>query len=252
MYPTISLHNEEREELLDALSTCVDYLRDEAALAGQCFDDLCGYCPDDLRLCEPLEGVNVEGKNAAFLVALVAMGIETAQELAERSGADYEACAAVLANPIVCEAGKRARVIKALEEKAGDDLWGTPYRMGEGGTVGGFLYSWLRRNFKTPSQFAAQVKAYELKSYLVGAVGSLPNEDIESLLQAVSLVSVLKDAAALAREQRRRRLALHANGVSQKHTLRDRRRGASKLPDNLLECISKIVPLLLSLIVINF
>ncbi len=204
MYPIISLHNEEREELLDALSTCVDYLRDEAALAGQCFDDLCGYCPDDLRLCEPLEGVNVEGENAAFLVALVAMGIETAQELAERSGADYEACAAVLANPIVCEAGKRARVIKALEEVASADLWGTPYRMGEGETVGGFLYSWLRRNFKTPSQFAAQAKAYELKSYLVGAVGSLPNEDIESLLQAVSLVSVLKDAAALARAQRKR------------------------------------------------
>ena len=31
--------------------------------------------------------------------------------------------------------------------------------MGEGETVGGFLYSWLRRNFKTPSQFAAQAKA---------------------------------------------------------------------------------------------
>ena len=204
MYPTISLRNEEREELLDALSTCVDYLREEAALAAQCFDDLGGYCPDDLGLCEPLERVNKEGENAAFLIALEAMGIMTAQDLADLTGVDLETCSAVLANPIACKPEKRAQVIRALEEAAGGDLWGTLCPIGGSDCVGRFLYSWVRRNFKTPYQFAPQAKAFELKSYLVGAVSSLSNADVESLLQAVSLVSVLKDAAALARAQRLR------------------------------------------------
>lgn len=204
MYPIISLRNEEREALLDALSMCVDYLREETALAVQCFDDLSGYCPDDLGLCEPLECANKEGENAAFLMALEAMEIMTAQDLADLTGVDLVTCSDVLINPVACEAEKMAQVIRALEEKAGDDLWGTPYHIGGSDCVGHFLYSWVRRNFKTPYQFEPQAKVFELKSYLVGAVGSLSNDDIESLLQAVSLVSVLKDAAALAREQRRR------------------------------------------------
>lgn len=204
MYPTINLCSEEREELLDGLVTCVDYLREEAALAAQCFDDLGGYCPDDLRQCEPLDNLDRRGEiqaNLDVLRAITYLDIEDAEDMACTFGGCIDDYKAFWANPIRCDAKQRARVMKAIEDSGGV-LLDIPKRI-DGYSVREYLSLWMRRNFKTPYQFARQAKECELKSYLVGAVGSLSSDDIENLL-SVSLVPILQDAAALARVQRRR------------------------------------------------
>lgn len=207
MQPIISLRNEEREELLDAFSMCNAYLREEAALAAQCFDDLGGYCPDRIAQCEPLGTINEEQENARFLMAFEELGIHSAKGLAEWAGASVEACEAVWANPIRCDAEKRATVIEAMEANAAADLWGTSHCTG--GSVGDFLYLWLRRNFKTPYQFKRAAQECELKSYLVGAVGGLSDNDLKSLLHPICFATMLQDAAEAERQRwRRHRAAL--------------------------------------------
>lgn len=228
MRTVISLRNEEREALLDAFSMCNTYLHEEAALAAQYFDDLNGYCPDNIALCEPLDTINEENESCLFLIALEELEIYSAEELATRTGISLEACKAVWANPIRCDAEKRASVIEALEAKAGADLWSTMHYTGSG-TVGDYLYLWLRRNFKTPYKFERVARECELKSYLVGAVSGLSDRDLESLLHPTSFAGMLQDAAKATREQQRRgRAAAEVidsimRQASQKHTLRDGR-----------------------------
>lgn len=227
MKTVISLRNEEREALLDAFSMCNTYLHEEAALAAQYFDDLNGYCPDNIALCEPLETVNEEEENFMFLMALESFGITSAHALADQSGASDRDCIELWGNPIRCNAETRARVIKALDNSIASDLWNTPHIYAD--SVGDYLYLWLRRNFKTPYKFERVARECELKSYLVGAVSGLSDRDLESLLHPTSFAGMLQDAAKATREQRRRgRAAAEVidsimRQASQKHTLRDGR-----------------------------
>lgn len=201
MMRSISLQNEEREALLDTFSECETYLREEAALAAQCFDDLGCYCPDLVELCEPLEGIDEKAQSGYFRIALEDLGITTAHDLAERSGISLAACSPVFDNPIRCDPKERARVIKGLETRACAELWSTSYRplFGSNESVGDFLHTWLRRNFKTPFQFLQEAKRCELKSYFIGAANGLSESDVDSLLRAPYFMGVIKDAAAAAR-----------------------------------------------------
>lgn len=197
-YASINVSNDEREAYLDAFSTCETYLREEAALASQLFDDLGGYCPDDLDTCEPL-GANGESEaaNARFKALLHALDIVTPEDLEAVTGASPTDCQNVMRDPLRSDGKQRARVLKGLEDSSAVDIWNTQepnadYSVGEG------LALWARENFKTPHQFARRAMVCELKCYLIGAVGSLEDTEVENLLNAPSLANALKDAAAIA------------------------------------------------------
>lgn len=193
---TITPNNEEREAMLDALSMAATYLHEEAALAAQCFDDLGNYCPDDLRLCEPLDEIKDTPEaitNMDVLAAFLWAGIENEEDLASASSVDLDTCAAFWANPLRCAPKQRAQVMQGLEVNA-QPLLDKPHR-DNGSSVKEFLCLWMRHNFKTPYQFERQAKEYELKSYLIGAVGSLTDAEINNLMFAP--YPSLKAAAAI-------------------------------------------------------
>lgn len=197
-YASINVPNDEREAYLDAFNTCETYLREEAAQAAQLFDDLGGYCPSDLDTCEPLEA-NGDGEaaNARFKALLHALGIDTPEDLETATGASPAYCQNVMRDPLRSDGKQRARVLKGLEDSSAVDVWNTQ-ESNAGIAVGEGLALWARENFKTPHQFARQARECELKCYLVGAVGSLKDTEVQSLLNAPSLANALKDAAAIA------------------------------------------------------
>lgn len=197
-YASINVSNDEREAYLDAFSTCETYLREEAALASQLFDDFGGYCPGDLDACEPL-GANSdsEAANAHFMALLHALDIDTPEDLQAATGASLAECQNVMRDPLRSDGKQRARVLKGLEDSSAADVWNTQ-ELNAGYTVGEGLALWARENFKTPHQFARRAMECELKCYLVGAVDSLEATEVESLLNAPSLANALKDAAAIA------------------------------------------------------
>lgn len=201
MKTVISLRNEEREALLDAFSMCNTYLHEEASIAAQYFDDFNGYCPNNIALCEPLETINEEEENFMFLMALESFGITSAHDLAEQSGASDRDCIELWGNPIRCNAEARARVIEALDNSIASDLWNTPHIYAD--SVGDYLFLWLRRNFKTPYQFQRAANECELKSYLLGAVGELSNDDLATLCRT-NLAYELHDLAADLRTRSKR------------------------------------------------
>lgn len=196
---SINVQDEEREELLDVLSTCETCLREEVSLANQTFDDLRRYCPADLDTCEPQQigGMQEEGVNARFVTLLKRLGVGTPFELANATGVDVAICADVLANPLRCDGKGRARVLEALENPPICAWDVTDLFTGE--PVGKMLAVWVRENFKTPWQFKRQADEYALKCYLIGAVGGLSDEDLASLLCAPNLCSVLQSVAYAAR-----------------------------------------------------
>lgn len=197
-YASINVSNDEREAYLDAFSTCETYLREEAALASQLFDDLGGYCPSDLDACEPLSANSEsEAANARFKALLHALGINTPEDLEITTGASPADCENVMRDPLRSDGTRRARVLKGLEDSSAADVWNTQESNADC-TIGEGLALWARENFKTPHQFARRAMECELKCYLVGTVDSLEAAEIESLLNAPSLANALKDAAAIA------------------------------------------------------
>ena len=197
-YVSINIPNDEREAYLDAFSTCETYLREEAEQASQLFDDLCGYCPGDLDTCEPLEANSKgEAANARFKTLLHALGIDTPEDLKTATGASLTDCKNVMRDPLRSGGKQRARVLKGLEDSSAADVWNTQ-ESNTDCTIGESLALWIRENFKTPHQFARRARECELKCYLIGAVDSLEDAEVQSLLNAPSLASALKDAAAIA------------------------------------------------------
>lgn len=199
---TINVTNEEREALLDAFSTCETFLREETALVNQAFDDLRRCCPNDLETCKPkrLGRIEEDGANARFITLLSALGIDTAKELSAATGVEIATCDDVLANPLKCDAKRRARIMSALENPpvcawdAIDPLTGE--------SVGKQLAIWSREYFITPWQFKRHAAECDLKCYLIGAVSGLSDADIDSLLSALSFIGVLKAAADVARARK--------------------------------------------------
>lgn len=197
---TITSRSEEREEYLDIFSTCETCLREETALTNQLFDDLGRYCPSDLDTCEPLamNATREEIANARFRALLNALGIETPADLSEAANATVEDCIEVFSNPLQCEGKRRAAILNALGESARLDVWQTHDPL-TGLSVGECLAEWTRANFKTPWQYRRQALECELKCYLLGVVDCLEDSEIENLINAPSLHSTMKEAAAQAR-----------------------------------------------------
>ena len=100
-------------------------------------------------------------------------------------------------DPLRSDGKRRARVLKGLDDSNAADVWNTQESNADC-TIGEGLALWVRENFKTPHQFAQRARECELKCYLIGAVGSLEDTEVQSLLNAPSLASALKDAAAIA------------------------------------------------------
>lgn len=201
---SINVQDEEREEYLDVFSTCDTFLREELSLTNQLFDDLGRSCPDNLATCEPLQmgRLQEEGANALFLSLLHGLGIDAPQELARATGVELTTCADVMANPIKSNGVERARIMEALEQPPAC-AWDV-FDPLTGKTIGEQLAIWQRKYFLTPWQFKRQAAECELKCFLIGAVSSLHDADIESLLSAPQIIGTLEAAANVARAHKAR------------------------------------------------
>lgn len=196
---SINVQDEEREEYLDVFSTCDTFLREELSLTNQLFDDLGRSCPNNLATCEPLQmgRLQEEGANALFLSLLRGLGIDAPQELSRATGVELTTCADVMANPIKSNGVERARIMEALEQPP-VCAWDVIDPL-TGKTIGEQLAIWQREYFLTPWQFKRQAAECELKCFLIGAVSSLHDADIESLLSAPQIIGTLETAASAAR-----------------------------------------------------
>ena len=192
-HPSIAVCSDELDEMLDVFSIGASTLHEEAALAGQCFDDLHRLCPDAAAFDAVMPTVNTPAENGIFLMMLNRLGIACEQELAKASGADLADWKAVYDSPLFCNPASRNSVIEGLERRMGKRIWTTESGM-DSASVGDVLFRWARRNFCTPYFFIFEALQCNLKCRLVGAVGSLSPDELGALLNA-DVLAILKAAA---------------------------------------------------------
>lgn len=193
-HPSIIVQLDEVSDVLDELDICMFALRAESRLVGEYADMLVSMCGDIDKFGTPIPGIDPERPNAAFRELLSLIGANSPEKLSTASSVDVQTCAAVLDNPIGCEAAARHAVVGGLEATSPGALWGTA--SGEcGESVGERLYLWMRDYFLTPFQFADKAISSAVKSKLIGAVSSLTNSEL-CALNELDTVLVLKDAAA--------------------------------------------------------
>ena len=192
-HPSIAVCSDELDEMLDVFSVGASTLHEEAALAGQCFDDLHMLCPDAAAFNAVMPTVNTSAENGIFIMMLNRLGIACEQDLAKASGVDLVDCKAVYDSPLFCNPASRNNVIEGLEQRMSERIWATESGMGSG-SVGDVLFRWTRRNFCTPYFFIFEALQCNLKCRLVGAVGSLSLNELGALLNADAL-AILKAAA---------------------------------------------------------
>ena len=192
----LNVSEDERAACFDVFSMADTCFREESAEACQLFDEL-AKLPGDLDLCEPLrrDVPHTQTANAQFRAILEAISITAYYELAEATGTDYEVCRRVYGNPMLCDGKERAAVLQAMDsESFSPNVWLTDWR--DGLSVGEALSGWVRENFDTPARFYSRAQECELKSYLIGIVGELTEEERTDLLYARNLKDAIKDAAA--------------------------------------------------------
>lgn len=192
--PSIIVQLDEMNDVLDELDICMFALRAESQLVGEYADMLVSLCGDADKFDTPIPGIDFERPNATFRELLALIGADSPEGLSVASGIDVQTCAAVLDNPIGCEAAARHAVVGGLEEASPGVLWGTASNE-SGESVGERLYLWMRDYFLTPFQFADKAISSAVKSKLIGAVSSLTNSEL-CALNELDTVLVLKDAAA--------------------------------------------------------
>ena len=192
-HPSIAVCSDELDEMLDVFSVSAFTLHEEAALAGQCFDDLHRLCPDTAAFNIVMPTVNTPAENGIFLMMLNRLGIACEQDLAKASGVDLADCKAVYDSPLFCNPASRNSVIEGLEQRMGARIWETESGI-DSGSVGDVLFRWARRNFCTPYFFIFEALQCNLKCRLVGAVGSLSPDELGALLNA-DVLAILRAAA---------------------------------------------------------
>lgn len=192
-HPSIAVCSDELDEMLDVFSVGASTLHEEAALAGQCFDDLHRLCPDTAAFNIVMPTVNTPAENGIFLMMLNRLGIACEQDLAKASGVDLADCKAVYDSPLFCNPASRNSVIEGLEQRMGARIWETENGI-DSGSVGDVLFRWARRNFCTPYFFIFEALQCNLKCRLAGAVGSLSPDELGALLNA-DVLAILRAAA---------------------------------------------------------
>lgn len=194
--PSLIVQPEEVEDLLDELDIYMFSMQAEMHRAGECADELANMCYGVDGYNEPTV-LDPARPNERFRELLALIGADVPESLSAMSGADVRACAAVLENPIECDAHLRVSVVSGLETRSADVIWSKP--SGKSAySVGDMLYLWMRENFRTPFIYVQDVYAGRVKTKLVGAVDSLTPDELLSLdkLDAVTVLKEMADGAA--------------------------------------------------------
>lgn len=190
--PCLIVQHEEVEDLLDELDIYMFSMQAEMHRAGECADELANMCYGVDRCNEPIV-LDPARPNERFRELLALIGADAPESLSAASGADVRTCAAVLENPIGCDACLRVSVVNGLETRSADVIWSKP--SGEGAySVGDMLYLWMRENFRTPFIYVQDVYSGRVKTKLVGAVDSLTPDELLSL-DKLDAVTALKEMA---------------------------------------------------------
>lgn len=190
--PCLIVQHEEIEDLLDELDIYMFSMQAEMHRAGECADELANMCYEVDRCNEPI-ALDPARPNERFRELLALIGADAPESLSAASGADVRTCAAVLENPIGCDACLRVSVVSGLETRSADVIWSKP--SGKGAySVGDMLYLWMRENFRTPFIYVQDVYAGRVKTKLVGAVDSLTPDELLSL-DKLDAVTALKEMA---------------------------------------------------------
>ena len=190
--PSLIVQHEEVEDLLDELDIYMFSMQAEMHRAGECADELANMCYGVDRCNEPIV-LDPARPNERFRELLALIGADAPESLSAASGADVRTCAAVLENPIGCDACLRVSVVSGLETRSADLIWGKP--CGKSAySVGDMLYLWMRENFRTPFIYVQDVYAGRVKTKLVGAVDSLSPDELLSL-DKLDAVTALKEMA---------------------------------------------------------
>lgn len=193
--PSLIVQPEEVEDLLDELDIYMFSMQAEMHRAGECADELANMCYGVDGYNEPI-ALDPARPNAQFHDLMAALSADTPESLSTLSGADVRACAAVLENPIGCDARLRISVVGGLETRSADLIWGKP--SGKSAySVGDMLYLWMRENFRTPFIYVQDVYAGRVKTKLVGAVDSLTPDELLTL-DKLDTVTALKEMAGSA------------------------------------------------------
>lgn len=190
--PSLIVQHEEVEDLLDELDIYMFSMKAEMQRAGECADELANMCYGVDGFNEPI-ALDPARPNERFRELMTSIGADTPESLSSLSGADVRACAAVLENPIGCDARMRVSVVCGLERLNGDAIWSKPSGRGAY-SVGDMLYLWMRENFRTPFIYVQDVYAGRVKTKLVGAVDSLTPDELLSL-DKLDAVTALKEMA---------------------------------------------------------
>lgn len=190
--PCLIVQHEEIEDLLDELDIYMFSMQAEMHRAGECADELANMCYGVDRCNDPIV-LDPARPNERFHELLALIGADAPESLSAASGADVRTCAAVLENPIGCDACLRVSVVSGLETRSADVIWSKP--SGKGAySVGDMLYLWMRENFRTPFIYVQDVYAGRVKTKLVGAVDSLTPDELLSL-DKLDAVTALKEMA---------------------------------------------------------
>lgn len=193
--PHLIVQPEEVEDLLDELDIYMFSMKAEMQRAGECADELANMCYVVDSFNEPI-ALDPARPNERFRELMTIIGADTPESLSAASGADVRTCAAVLNNPIGCDARMRVSVVGGLERLSADAIWSKPSGTGAY-SVGDMLYLWMRENFRTPFIYAQDVYVGRVKTKLVGAVDSLTLDELLTL-DKLDTVTALKEMAGSA------------------------------------------------------